>query len=158
MSYSMEHAIACAGVIKKSAKIPVMIYAFGSCTRGGGANDVDLLLEVDCDTFDNYLHQVTTHGIHAQLKTVVDPDDEFWSYFSPTVERSKLALGCLGIDTRTWGKELNALVPIDDIDLICLPSNWRDQKTEIRRKLDASVRQHDQQFFSRLENTAKLAV
>lgn len=158
MRYTMEQAIACARIIKKSASVTVAIYVFGSISEHGSGNDVDLLFEVEPSVFSGYVEQIAGEGVHPLLKAVEDPGDLFWSYFSPKEARFVTSLLCVGINCREWKEGLNILngiVPVKKIDIICLPSNWMDTESNERKVLEKQIRKDDPVFFERLERTAK---
>ena len=156
MRYTLSQAQACARIIKAAATIPVAAYVFGSCTNEWGGSDVDLMFEVDTESFGDYLESSHLDGVHPHLKGVDDPDDMYWLYFSPKKERSKAVLETIGINIRNFGNELEKIVSLKDVDLICLPSDWRDRDGSARKRLDEMVSGNDPEFFIKLEQTAQL--
>lgn len=157
MFYTMKKAAQCAVVVKAHASIPVIVSVFGSVARLGIGRDVDLLVEVPPAMLDKYLERIRgDNRMDPFLKRPHEPNDMLWDYYTPGEHRTISVLKFLGTKDEVY-EQLRDVIPIRKLDMICVPSDWRDREGVSRGRLDACVRQHDSRFFEKLEKTAKLA-
>lgn len=110
------------------------IWLYGSVARGGSGNDLDLIFEVDHETFGKYAAYCTV-VLDGVRPISDDPVFGFyslrWEYFSPKADRSKAAGSAIGIDI----DQLDLRVTENELDIICLPEGWDDKTTEVYKNL-----------------------
>lgn len=114
------------------------ILLFGSTVRGVPEADLDLILEVDLETFEEY------SGFCVAVLDGIRPfsDDPLvrfyghsWDYFSPKEARSKAALNAIGVSV----EHLNLDELEEYLDVICLPEGWDDKTSAVYANLKPFV-------------------
>ncbi len=162
MQYRCEHAIALARVIKARSLVSGDIYVFGSArSRKDGGNDIDLLIEVSPELFDQFRDECDTAGI-GHIAPVVyrdaSCDGNFWNYFSPREVRSEAALKVLGVSRDDILKTDGMNIPRKALDIICLPVGWNASPLleELQVKISASYKNADSHFMQNLRDSAVL--
>lgn len=127
------------------------VLLFGSTVRGVREADLDLILEVDPETFEKY-HGFCTVVLDGVRPLSDDPLEHFyghsWDYFSPKIARSKAALEAIGVSV----DRLNLGELEEYMDIICLPEGWDDKTTAVHKTLKMSIADSRDPKF--LENAA----
>lgn len=162
MYYRREHAIALARAIKDRSQAPGNIYVFGSArSRKDGGNDIDLLIEVSPELFDQFRDECDTEGI-GHIAPVVHRDascdGNFWNYFSPREVRSEAALKVLGVSRDDILKTEDMNIPRKALDIICLPVGWNVSPLldELQAEISALYKNVDPRFMQNLRDSAVL--
>ncbi len=143
-TYGLYAAKEAAGIIAKAAQaIPncrlKKILLYGSIARGNPGHDIDLILEVDRETFQAYAGEcmVVLDGIHPVSDDLLERfHSAAWDYFSPKLKRSEVAAETVGINL----DELDLGGPKEALDVICLPEGWDDRTSAAHLELQFSLR------------------
>ncbi len=112
------------------------VYLFGSVAVQGVGNDIDLVLEVSEDVFLRYATACigTLNGYHPIKKALMPMAGMYWDYYSPQMARVQNALTAIGLSAskiKFFMNEINGTVTEKDVDIICLPVGWNDERTDV---------------------------
>lgn len=114
------------------------IWLYGSVARDGWGNDLDLIFEVDSDTFGQYVGQCVAvlDGIRPFSDDLLSGFyGAYWDYFSPKVGRSGAAAETIGVDIGLLGLGISE----EEFDIICLPVGWDDKTTVVYKNLKQNL-------------------
>lgn len=116
------------------------IYLFGSIFYYGHGNDIDIIVEVPIEVFEEYKARclVLHDGIIPYSKRLVaDYHSLYWSYFSPAQTRSEEALRtiCVELDSMACFTKGSVF-----LDISCLPVGWDKIDSEIFSALNKEFR------------------
>lgn len=112
------------------------IYLFGSVARNGSGNDMDFVFEVPKKVFLEYARKCigALDGFHPIKKAMLPMCSAYWDYFSPEDARLRYAHAVVGISEEMLG-ELGQDLPESSLDVICLPTGWRNGKSDVSKML-----------------------
>lgn len=167
-AYGPRLASEIADVIAEAAlKVPdsplKKILLYGSIVNVGMGSDIDLILEVEMEAFQNYtgLCMVVLDGVHPFSEDLLEPHHSAaFDYFSPKGPRSKAALKTIGVAI----EKLHFGVLESSLDIVCLPEGWDDVKSQVHRDLKDALRTgRDPQYlehvmYSKLQVFPKIAM
>lgn len=139
----------------KQVNANIRVYLFGSVARDRIGRDLDFILEVTDAVFQDYADRcLDSLGVHWAVNRLVDPGDYFWTYYAPNAVRSEAAFAALGAKSDTAFLEASAAagVPVDQLDIICLPEGWNVPESTVQMLLSAALNADDPQF---LENVIR---
>ncbi len=136
-NYTREHAKRYAVRLKQVAPKNRLrkIYLFGSIAKYGRGNDVDLVLEVSPKVFLEFASACVgaLNGFHPVTGELLPLASAYWCYESPKEARSRNALEAIAV-LPWFDHELAHIVPHEKIDVLCLPTGWRE-KTDVNKVL-----------------------
>ena len=113
------------------------------------ARDIDLLFEVDMETFLFYEQECQKHSLNFFTNIPYDPMDLYWEYHSPKKLRLSAVLDTLKINMPMITKINRAFNNIGEFDIIILPFYWRKNKRILR-----IINAYDKNFSKKLERDA----
>ena len=141
-------------IIEAALKVPnsplKKVLLYGSIINAGMGRDIDIVLEVELKTFQEYtgLCMVVLDGVHPFSEDLLESrHSAAFDYFSPKGPRSKAALKTIGLAI----EKLHFGVLESSLDIVCLPEGWDDVKSQVHCDLKVALRSsRDPQYLERV--------